>query len=154
MAASARRSLAREAPDGEVPAEVDEAMMERLGAALERIEADCDNFAGAMVFRGTDAAPLVSLLPDFGADEARRTLMRVATAVRMQFDLLIDSTLGPFVDSVISTERGAVLVRAVGDDLLVVNVAGSPAAVAPAWKAIAVELEELRLASRGLFRPV
>ena len=135
-------------------ADVDEVMMERLGAALERIEAGCDNFAGAMMFRGVDAAPLVSLLPDFGADEARRTLIRVATAIRMQFDLLIDSTLGPFVDSIVSTDRGAVLVRAIGDDLLVVSVAGAPAEVIPAWRAMSTEQEELRFAAAGLFRPV
>ena len=152
MAASARRSAAREAPDGMSGSDVDDAMMIRLGLALERIERKCVGFAGAMLFRGSQAVPLVSLLPDFGSDEARRTLTRVATAVRMQLDLLEDSTLGRYVDSVTSTERGALLVQAIGDDLLVVSLAGSPPDVAPAWRALAAERAEMAEAAEGLFR--
>ncbi len=152
LAASARRSLARDAPTGMAAVDVDDAMMARLGMALERIEAVSPGFAGAMLFRGVDAAPLVSLLPDFGSDEARRTLTRVATAVRMQFELLEDSSLGRYVDSVISTERGAVLVKSIADDLLVVSLAGTPPAVAPTWRAIALERVEIAAAAAGLFR--
>lgn len=151
LAASARRSAARESGGSLSVAEVDEAMMTRLGQALERIEGRCEHFAGAMVFRGADAAPLVSLLPDFGSDEARRTLTRVAVAVRMQVDLLDDSSLGRYVDSVLSTERGAVLVQAIRDDLLVVSLAGTPPDVAPAWRAIASERVEIAEAAAGLF---
>jgi hypothetical protein len=151
MAASARRSLAREAPEGMSPAEVDDAMMNRLGHALERVEAGCANFGGAMLFRGPAAQPVVSLLPDFGGDEARRMLTRVATAVRMQVELLEDSSLGRFVDSVTSTERGALLIRSIGDDLLVVSLSGSPPEVAPAWRAITAERGEIADAAAGLF---
>ena len=151
MAASARQKAAREAGGPMTAADVDDAMMTRLGLALERIESRCTNFAGAMLFRGPDAAPLVSLLPDFGSDEARRTLTRVATAVRMQLELLEDSTLGRYVDSVISTERGAMLVRVIGDDVLVVSLGGAPPDVAPAWRAIATEREEIAAAAADLF---
>lgn len=151
MAASARQTAAREAGGAMTGGDVDEAMMIRLGLALERIERRCSNFAGAMLFRGPDAAPLVSLLPDFGSDEARRTLTRAATAVRMQHELLEDSTLGSYVDSVISTERGAMLVKVIGDDVLVVGLGGTPPDVAPAWRAIAVEREEIASAAADLF---
>ena len=134
MAASARRSLARTTPDGLTARDVDEGMLTRLGLALERI-----------------AAPLVSLLPDFGSDDARRTLTRIATAVRMQFDLLEDGSLGRYVDSVVSTERGALLVKSIGDDLVVVSVSGTPPDVAPAWRAMAAEREEIAAAAADLF---
>lgn len=152
MAASARRSMARDVDDGMSLGDVDDAMMNRLGLALERVESECSNFGGAMLFRGPDAMPLVSLLPDFGAEEARRTLIRVATAVRMQFDLLEDSSLGSYVDSLTSTARGALLARAIGDDLLVVSIAGSPPDVAPAWRAMGSERPEIAEAAAGLFR--
>ena len=151
MAASARRSLARTAPEGMAAQDVDEGMLTRLGLALERIESACTGFAGAMVFRGMDAAPLVSLLPDFGSDDARRTITRIATAVRMQYDLLEDGSLGRYVDSVISTERGAFLVKSIRDDLVVVSLAGTPPDVAPAWRAMAAERAEIEAAAAELF---
>jgi hypothetical protein len=151
MAASAKRQQVRDAGDAPTVEDVDDTMLSRIGTALERIEYRCANFSGAMLFRGSDAQPIVSLLPDFGSEEARRTISRVATAVRMQFDLLADSSLGAYLDSVISTERGAVLVNMIDQDMLIVAVAGSPPDVGPAWNAIAAERSEIREAAAKLF---
>ncbi len=151
MAASAKRQQVRDGGDAPTAEDVDQSMLTRIGAALERIEYRCSNFSGAMLFRGADAQPIVSLMPDFGSEEAKRTINRVATAVRMQYDLLADSSLGAYRDSVISTERGAVLVNVIGDDLLIVAVAGSPPDVGPAWIAISGERAEIREAAAKLF---
>ena len=151
MAASAKRQPQREAADPPTADDVDQGMLTRIGAALERIEYRCSNFSGAMLFRGADAQPIISLMPDFGSEEAKRTISRVATAVRMQHDLLADSSLGAYRDSIISTDRGAVLVNVIGEDLLIVAVAGSPPDVGPAWVAIAAERAEIREAAEKLF---
>lgn len=151
LAASARQKLSRESGVLVGAEDVDSEMLERLGTALERIEANCTNFAGAMLFRGPNAAPIISLLPDFGAEEARRTLTRAATAVRMQFELLADTSIGGYVNSIISTGRGALLVQALGEDLLLVNLAGSPPDVGPAWRAVASERDEIAEAAAELF---
>ena len=52
---------------------------------------------------------------------------------------------------IISTDRGAVLVNVIGEDLLIVAVAGSPPDVGPAWVAIAAERAEIREAAEKLF---
>lgn len=151
MAASARQKLVRDSGSKLAESQVDGDMLDRLGSALERIEAAAPTFTGAMLFRGPEAIPLVSLLPEFGADESRRTLTRAATAVRMQFDLLADSSIGGFVDTIMSTERGAVLVQLLQQDLLVVSLAGSPPDVGPVWRSIAAERAELVWCATRLF---
>ena len=151
MAASARQKLLRESGSDFSAGDVSNDMLDRLGAALERIEASSPMFTGAMLFRGPDATPLVSLLPDFGSEESRRTLTRAATAVRMQYDLLADSSVGAYIDSIISTERGAVLILVLGEDLLIISLAGSPPDVGPVWRAIAGERAEISWCAANFF---
>mgnify|MGYP001819164270 CR=1 FL=1 len=151
LAASEKRRRSRELDGRPTAEDVDQSMMQRMGQALERIESTSDAFSGAMVFRGAAADPLVSLLPEFGSDEAKRTLGRVALGVRTQIEHLLDSPLGPCLDTVLSTERGAVLVNVVADDLLVVSVTGSPPDIGPIWRAMARERAELADAAQRLF---
>lgn len=151
MAASARQHLAREPGGDHSASDVDQEMVNRLGLAIERIEAASTNFAGAMLFHGADGQALVSLMPDFGSEESRRTMTRVGTAVKMEIDLLADSSIGPYRDSLISTQRGALLVNVIGQDVLVVSLAGSPPDVAPTWKAIAIEREQMAEAAEHFF---
>lgn len=151
MAASARQKLLRDSGTDLAASDVDNDMLDRLGAALERIEASAPTFTGAMLFRGPEATPLVSLLPDFGSEESRRTLTRAATAMRMQADLLADSSIGQFVDSLISTERGALLVQLLDEDVLVVSLAGSPPDVGHVWRTIAAERAEIVWCASHLF---
>ena len=151
MAASARQKLMRESGTDLVAGDVDPAMHERLSLALERIEHASRNYTGAMVFRGADAVPILSLLPDFGTEEARRTLTRTATAIRMQFDFLADSSQGAFRNSIISTERGALLCQILGDDMLIISLAGAPPDVAPTWHVLAEERVAMREALQALF---
>jgi len=61
----------------------------------------------------------------------------------MELELIERDALGAFVDSITSTDRGAVMVVRLRDDLLVVAIEGRPARVADAWKAIADRKEYL-----------
>lgn len=155
MAASDKRRRARSAAaDGPTAADVDDAMMERLGTSLETIAAWAPGFAGAMLFRGENAQPLVSLITSGEREGMRRALSHVASSVRLELDLIERDPLGAFVDSVTSTSRGAVLVFRLEDDLLVVAIEGRPARVADAWSAVVDQREELAEAASRLIRRV
>lgn len=151
LAASDRRKRARES--GDISADdVDQPMMDRLGKSLETIAAWVPGFAGAMLFRGPQAQPLVSLITAGDREAVRRGLSHVATTVRAEVDLIERDTFGSFVDSVTSTSRGAIVVLRFDDDLLVVAIEGRPALVADAWHAIRAERDELRDAAAGLIK--
>lgn len=152
MAASDSRRRARTGGDGPTAADVDETMMARLGTSLDAIAAWAPGFAGAMLFRGESAQPLVSLITAGDREAMRRALNHVATSVRMELDLIERDALGSFVDSVTSTSRGAVLAFRMVDDLLVVAIEGRPARVADAWKAVLDQMPELIEAAAGLIR--
>ncbi|MGI9605221.1 MAG: hypothetical protein ACR2P0_03695 [Acidimicrobiales bacterium] len=150
IAASERRKQARHADESIRADQVDPEAMDRLGFALEKIEGASSECLGVMLFRGPDAAPLVSLLPEFDADETRRLLSRVASTASRQVDLLGDTTAGSYRNSLVSTERGAVLVERFGSDLLVVALTGSPPDVTPVWTALSAERAEIASAASKL----
>jgi hypothetical protein len=152
MAASDKRRRARSGEDGPTAADVDEAMMERLGRSLETIAAWAPGFAGAMLFRGETAQPLVSLITSGDGQAIRRSLSHVASSVRLELDLIEQDALGSFVDSVISTSRGAILIFRLDDDLLVVAIEGRPARVADAWNAVVEQRDELAAVASRLIR--
>lgn len=152
MAASDKRRRARSGGDGPTAADVDEEMMARLGNSLDAIAEWSPGFAGAMLFRGETAQPLVSLITAGDREAMRRSLNHVATSVRMELDLIERDALGAFRDSVTSTSRGAILVFRLADDLLVVAIEGRPAKVADAWKAVLDQRVELSEACAGLIR--
>lgn len=137
LAASERRKL-KNAPGGGLTADdLDKAMLDRLASLLEEIAAWTPGFAGAMLFHGEAALPVVSLIDAGDREAMRRALNHVGTSVRMELELIERDALGAFVDSITSTDRGAVIVTRLRDDLLVVAIEGRPARVADAWKAIA-----------------
>jgi len=152
LAASEKRRRARSGGDGPTAEDVDEVMMARLSSALEEIADWSPGFAGAMLFRGEATQPLVSLISSGEREAVRRSLNHVATSVRMKLDLIERDALGSFVDSVTSTERGAVIVIRLGDDLLTVALEGQPARIADAWQAIAKQRDELAAAAVALIR--
>lgn len=153
MAASDKRRRARNSGTNLTASDVDEEMMKRLGRSLENIAAWAPGFAGAMLFRGEAAQPLVSLISSGEREAMRRALSHVATSVRLELDLIERDAVGGFVDSITSTSRGAVLVVRMDDDLLVVALEGRPARVADAWHAIAAERQNLAAAASGLIKP-
>ncbi len=126
-------------------------MMLRIGEALERIQQSCTLFDGALLVRGVETLPLISLLPDEDPEEARRILTRAATNTRGAMDQFVDAQIGGFVDQVTSTERGAILAKRLGDDLLLVATVGYPPDIAPVWKAIADAQDEIVDAAAKLF---
>lgn len=152
LAASDKRRRARSGADGPTAEDVDDAMMARLGSALEDIAEWSPGFAGAMLFRGELTQPLVSLIVSGERESMKRSLTHVATSVRTELDLIERDALGSFVDSVTSTERGAVIVIRLGDDLLIVALEGQPARIADAWQAIANQRGELAAAASRLIR--
>lgn len=135
MAASGRRKQAR--AGGEISEDdVDPDVLVELDAALENLAAWMPGFAGAMLFRGENAQPLVSLITSGERESMRRTLIHLATSTRTAVDLVERGALGSFVDSVTSTTRGAAIVTRLNDDLLVTALEGHPAPLADAWQAI------------------
>lgn len=152
MAASEKRRRVRSGGDGPTAQDVDQEMMSHLGRALDTIAAWSPGFAGAMLFRGESAQPLVSLITSGDREAMRRSLSHVATSVRMELDLIERDALGAFRDSVTSTSRGAILVFRLDDDLLVVAIEGQPARVADAWKAVVDQKPQLLAAAQGLIR--
>lgn len=152
MAASENRRRLRTGGGGPTAADVDQAMMDRLGRVLDAIAAWSPGFAGAMLFRGESAQPLVSLITSGDREAMRRSLTHVASSVRMELDLIERDAIGSFVDSVTSTSRGAVLVFRLDDDLLVMAIEGRSARVADAWNAVRERREELMAAAAGLIR--
>ncbi len=137
MAASERRKRARSGAGDLTVEDVDETMLAELNRLLESLAAWTPGFAGAMLFRGMEAQPIVSHITSGEREAMRRALVHVASSVRLELDLIERDVLGAFVDSVTSTSRGAVIVNRFGDDLFVVAIEGRPAKVADAWKAIA-----------------
>ncbi len=152
MAASDKRRRVRTGGDRPTVADIDEDMMARLGNSLDSIAAWAPGFAGAMLFRGESAQPLVSLITSSDREAMRRTLNHVATSVRMELDLIERDVLGSFVDSITSTSRGALLTFRLAEDLLVVAIEGKPARIADAWKAVLDQMSELSEAAAGLVR--
>lgn len=144
MAASERRKRERSGEDSGLNAEdVDQEMLVELDRLLENVAAWTPGFAGAMLFRGESAQPLVSHITSGEQAAMRRALDHVATSVRAELDLIERDVLGSFVDSITSTSRGAIIVNRLGDDLLVVAVEGRPAKVADAWLAVANQRDEI-----------
>lgn len=151
LAASERRRRLRES--GEITVEdIDETMLAELDRLLEDVSAWTPGFAGAMLFRGAAAQPLVSLITSGEREAMRRALIHVASSVRIELDMIERDVLGQFVDSVTSTSRGAVIVIRMDDDLLVVAIEGRPAKVADAWKAIANRKADLAEVAAKLVR--
>ncbi len=145
IAASERRKAQRSGGgQGLTVEDVDQAMLEELSIVLEDMAAWIPGFAGAMLFHGQAAQPVVSLITSGDREAMRRALNHVGTSVRMELDLIERDAIGSFVDSVTSTSRGAVLVVRLGDELLVVAIEGQPARVADAWSAIAERRASLR----------
>lgn len=150
MAASERRKQIRSGGGGITAEDVDEAMLAELDRVLVSMAAWTPGFAGAMLFRGEQAQPLVSHITSGEREAMRRALLHSATSVRMELDLMERDVLGSFVDSVTSTSRGAIIVNRFADDLFVVAIEGRPAKVADAWKAIADHREEIAAAAAKL----
>ncbi|MFT7473408.1 MAG: hypothetical protein ACI81L_000323 [Verrucomicrobiales bacterium] len=136
LAASDRNKRIRSAGSGITAEDVDPQMLSQLDALFENMATWTPGFAGAMLFRGEAAQPLVSLITSGEQEAMRRALIHVAASVRAELDLLEHDAVGSFIDSVTSTSRGAVLVNRLDDDLLVVAIEGRPARVAEAWSAI------------------
>ena len=149
MAASGRRKQAR--ASGEISADdVDPAMLVKLDALMENLAAWTPGFAGAMLFRGESAQPLVSLITSGEREAMRRSLVHIATATRTEVDFVEGGALGSFVDSVTSTTKGAAIVTRLGDDLLVTVIEGRPAKIADAWKAISVNRDDIEAVAARL----
>ncbi len=136
QAASDRRKRIREYGDGPTTDDVDADALASLDYHLEQIATWTPGFTGAMLFRGPEATPLVSLITSGEREAMRRALVHKAASIRDEMTLTERDATGAFVDSVTSTTRGAVLANVLGDDLLVVAIEGSPAPVADAWKAM------------------
>ncbi len=151
--AASERRRRRRSGGGRPADDADPVQMERIGAALEKIRQSCTLFDGALIVRGVETLPLVSLLPDEDPEAARRLLTRAATTTRTAVDYFADAPLGEFVDQMISTERGAVLTKRIGDDLLLVATVGYPPDVAPVWRAIVDVHAEIGDAAKRLFGP-
>lgn len=149
QAASARRKQERSA-DGITSDDVDPAKLADLGKLLEEISAWTPGFTGAMIFHGEAALPVVSLISSGDREAMRRSLQHFGSSVRNAIDLTERDAMGPFVDSVISTSRGAVLVTRFDETLLVVAIKGRPTNVADAWRAISDRKRQLQKTTRDL----
>ena len=103
-----------------------------------------------MLFRGPEAMPLVSLITSGEREAIRRALLHMAISVRSEMELTERDALGTFVDSVTSTSGGAVLVKVLNDDLLIVALVGETLSIADAWKAIQNERAEIAAAASAL----
>lgn len=150
MAASERRKRVRSGAGDLAAEDVDNEVLAELDRLFENVAAWTPGFAGAMLFRGSEAQPLVSHITSGEREAMRRALLHVASSVRLELDLIERDVLGAFVDSVTSTSRGAVIVNRFADDLLVVAIEGRPAKVADAWKAIAEHRQQIAEASARL----
>ena len=151
QAASERRRRVRENPTGITAEDVDEEALAELDRQLEEIAAWAPGFAGAMLFRGAEVMPLVSLVTSGEREAMRRALVHVAQSIRNEMEMIERDAVGGFVDSVTSTSRGAVIAIALADDLLVVAIEGQPAKLADAWKAIAERRSAIESAAASLF---
>ena len=150
QAASSRRKRSRENPSGITAADVDDDALAALDSELEQIATWAPGFAGAMLFRGAEVLPLVSLITSAEREAMRRALMRTATLVRSEMEMIDSDALGAFVDSVTSTTKGAILSIVLEDDILVVALEGRPVKLADAWNAIATRRAPIQSALTGL----
>ena len=150
MAASERRKQIKSG-GGELTVEdVDPDALESLSKLLEEIQAWTPGFSGAMIFHGEGAVPVVSLINEGNREAMRRSLTHVGSSVRQEIDLLERDPVGGFVDSVMSTTRGAVIAVRLNEDLLVVALDGEPANIVDAWKAVSDRKLRLLEASEKL----
>ncbi len=136
QAASMRRKRVRENPTGITADDVDSDALAALDDELEQIASSAPGFVGAMLFRGAEVLPLVSLITSSEEEGMRRALMHTATSVRTEMEMIDQNALGGFVDSATSTTRGAILAIVLEDDILVVAIEGQPAQLADAWQVI------------------
>jgi len=143
MAASERRKQKTGEGGGLTIDDVDPEALGALSSLLEEIAAWTPGFSGAMVFHGEAALPIVSMITAGDREAMRRALTHVGSSTRHEVDFLEHDAVGAFVDSITSTDRGAVIVVRLYNDLLVVSMDGKPAKVADAWKAISVRKERL-----------
>lgn len=127
-------------------------MMATLGRAFGRIEAASPDFGGTMLFRGSQALPLVSLLPPERSEEVRTVLLRIATGTRAQIDSFVGSSTGSYTDSIIATEHGSIVARLIADDLLLVAVDGRHGDVGSLWAASAAEVDTIASAAAALVK--
>lgn len=151
QAASDRRKRIRETGSGLTAEDVDGESLALLDKQLEELAAWSPGFAGAMLFRGPEVLPLVSLITSSEREAMRRALMHVAASIRAEMELIERDALGSFVDSITSTSRGAHIVIVLADDILVVALEGRPASVADAWKTISDRKADIASAAAGLF---
>ena len=151
QAASDRRKRIREAGTSLAAEDVDGEALAMLDRALESIASNSPGFGGAMVFRGPDALPLVSLIPSREAEGMRRLLINTAVSTRKQMDHLAGDSIGSYLDSVTSTARGAIIAKLFGDDLLVVCLEGPRVSVLDTWKAMSDCTREISGACASLF---
>lgn len=150
QAASDRRKRVREYGDGPTVEDVDTEALAKIDRHLEELAAWTPGFAGAMLFRGPEAMPLVSLITSGEREAMRRALMHMAVSVRSEMELTERDAIGKFRDSVTSTSRGALLVNVLNDDLLIVALIGDSVSIADAWKAIQSQRDEIALAASDL----
>ncbi len=151
QAASDRRKRIRATGTGFTAEDVDADALARLDHQLEDLAAWSPGFAGAMLFRGAEVLPLVSLITAADREAMKRALVHVAVSIRAEMELIERDAVGSFVDSVTSTSRGAVIVTVLNNDILVVALEGKPAAVADAWKAITERKAAISSAAGAFF---
>lgn len=150
QAASERRKRIRENPSGLTAEDVDADALAELDRNLEDLASWTPGFSGAMLFRGAEVMPLVSLITSNEREAMRRALMHVAASIRTEIELIERDAVGSFVDSVTSTTRGAVIAILLNDDVLVVAIEGQPASIADAWKAIGDRKVDIAAAAAAL----
>lgn len=150
QAASDRRKRLRDNSTRVTEEQVDNDALADLDRHLEELAAWTPGFVGAMLFRGLEVLPLVSLITAAEREAMRRTLSHFAISARDEMELVKSDSLGAFVDSVTSTSHGAVLTTVLGDDILVIGIAGRPAQVADAWKALSDRKAAIAVAAEAL----
>lgn len=151
QAASDRRKRIRETGSGLTADDVDADALALLDSQLEDLATWSPGFAGAMLFRGPEVLPLVSLITSGEREAMRRALMHIAASIRAEMELIERDAVGGFVDSITSTTRGAHIAIVMDDDILVVALEGRPALVADAWKVIAERKADISAAAAALF---
>lgn len=150
QAASIRRRRVRDNPSGITAEDVDDDALSALDLELEQIATDVPGFAGAMMFRGPEVLPLVSLIASSDKEGIRRVLMRAASSVRGEMEMADRLAIGTYLDSVSSTTKGAILSTALDDDIFVMVIEGKPAKIADAWQAFSARRTEIHSALSSL----
>lgn len=150
QAASRRRKRRRDNPSGITAEDVDDEALNALDAELEEIASSSPGFAGAMMFRGPEVLPLVSLITTSDKEGIRRVLMRAAGSVREEMEMTDRLAIGTYLDSVSSTTQGAILSTALDDDIFVMVIEGKPAKIADAWHAMSTRRSSIQSALEAL----